>query len=394
MDGQQASSLISNIVAIVLLLGVLVTVGWIVFRSVKSQSDLGENFVQYFQQQELFWLAIIIFLLMIGEAGFVATFHPQNELDYIPFGPRFIGHLGINLAGYVATINAPKKWYEFFYMIPPLFGGEKARLAHKDKLKNLDVNSIKIIMLLVYAIVSTIISFSLPIINVIILANGLDQMEQFKLMIRDIFYSMEDYYAMLPREYLVSATKLSPDVEFAGRGYSPFQDMRYPLQIVIAMVFIHYPIALMKGIAGIMNKAVHIFHQSLRGTTPSNRSNSGRSDAEAQETITLLKGAKKLLKFYGYTGGALDKKIEDVNSKIGSLPASAQAALSSNLAIAVAKLDRLMGNSFQGTTKKAAKADIKSFFGRASRTGAGFGMTLSNSLIDGDDDSDDDDDDV
>ncbi len=358
-------------------------VGFIVWRSVKSKSDLGENFVNYFQGQELFWLAIVVFILMIGEAGFVATFHPKDELDYIPFGPRFIGHLGINLAGYIATINAPKKWYELFAILPPIFGSTEAKKAHAAKIKAAGINTTKVVMLLIYAVFSTGISLSLPVINIIILANGLEQMEQFRLFVQDIFRPMADYYAQLPREYLGASSRLPLDLEYAGRNYSPFEDMRYPLQIVIAMVFVHYPLAFMKGMAGMLVKSKSVMFRDQK------EKEEKKPKGEDKDDIVLMSGVKKLLKFYGYSGGELSTKIDQINTKLATMAPSLQATLSSNCAAMVDKLTKAQNKGMDSTKILQYKNDIKSFFGRPTSSGTGFGITLSpGMLVDDDDDQD------
>jgi hypothetical protein len=370
------------------LLGIFVTVGFIVARSIKSKSDLGENFVHYFQHQELFWLAVVVFILMIGEAGFVATFHPQDKIDYIPFGPRFIGHLGINLAGYIATINAPKKWYELFAILPPI--GSKDRAKHLQKMKDANITVTKIVMLLIYAVFSTAISISLPAINVVILANGLEQMTQVTLFVQDWFQPMEDYYAALPREYLGINSKLPEGIEYAGANYSPFQDMRYALQIVIAMVGVHYPLAFMKGMAGMMNTGSHtvIFRPQPKEEKKEEKKD---KDQESEDVTTLLKGARTLLKFFGYSGTALQSKIDEVNSKLKSMNPTIQATLSSNLAQMTRKLKKHQEENFANQSQKQVKIDIKAFFSRPTKQGTGLGITLSQAMIDGSEDEDEDD---
>ncbi len=355
-------------------------VGFIVWRSVKSKTDLGENFVNYFQSQELFWLAVVVFILMIGEAGFVATFHPQDILDYIPFGPRFIGHLGINLAGYIATINAPKKWYELFAMLPPIFGSVDAKKAHAAKIKSANITTTKVVMLLIYAVFSTAISLSLPVINIIILANGLEQMEQFRLFIQDIFRPMEEYYAQLPREYLGNSSKLPVDIEYVGRNYSPFEDMRYPLQIVIAMVFVHYPLAFMKGMAGMLVKSSTVMFRPQEEKKDKKKDNKDK-DAADDEDVALMKGVKDLLKFYGYSGTGLSAKVDQINTKLAAMSASMQATLSSNTAAMVDKLHKAQSKGMSKAQIIEFKTDIKRFFARSTNGGTGFGLTLSEDMI-------------
>jgi hypothetical protein len=322
---------------------------------------------------------------MIGEAGFVATFHPTDKLDYIPFGPRFIGHLGINLTGYIATINAPKKWYEFFNLLPPL--QRDALEVYKRKLKAANFTTGKLVGLFIYAALSTAISISLPVLNIIILANGLEQMVQFELFMMDLFKPMEQYYAALPIEMLGPNTKVNETVEYVGAAYSPFNDMRYPLQIVIAMVFVHYPLAFMKGIAGTIMRggSSKLFHNDNGGP----KKEDPKKEEKEELDPDIFTNIRKLLQFYGYTGTALNSKVTEANGKLKALESGLQATLAINLATVAKKVQKAKENGFINTSKTNVKRDIKIFFGQRHTTGHGFGITLSESMIEDGEEEDD-----
>jgi len=381
------SELNANMIGLIMLVGFLISVAYMVSRAVKAQQDLGRGFIKHFVHQEMFWLAMSVFLLMLGEAAFVATFHPPDLQDHIPAAPRFIGHFGINFVGYILVINAPKKWMELIEVIPPFGFGEKgtsARKKHFAKLRKDGVTAGRVVLVILYAVMATIISIMLPAINVYILASGLEQSVQLDMMIRDMFGSLN--YQDIPREVL-RQSKLSESIQYLPKDYSPYNDMRYPLQIVIAMAGVHYPLALLKGLASsAMGASSHILDTNM--DKPETKGDKNKSSNGEKESRPAQKHLGKLLSFYGYSGSKLEDKVEECMEGFGDVPERKATTFTNKLLQLSKKIDEFentkddIGYSKATKKERTLKEDVRRILRGSPSSGEGLGVTLSRSFLD------------
>jgi len=370
----------SNIIISVVMTVIFASVGIMIFRSTKSKTDVGMGFLGYLTKQELFLLTIIVLVLITGEAGLVASFHPEDIDEHIPEMARFISHWGINLAGFIATVNVPKKIAELIFLIPNPFVRDPAIIAARRKDKD---RAKKITLLLFYTVLSLGISIFLPAVNVYMLASGVGQVQQLEFLWSEWFTNidMASVYANTPVSYL-KATHINDGREFLGEYYSPFKDFKYPLLLVFVAAFTHYAIALLEGVAAaIAYYGTFTLVNPPAASRTSSSSSSGSSSSSApnpdRDPIAMV------LEFFGYEGVKLSDKIAEALDKLDGIRNDAHKA---NIGAKIAALydsvqdlqDRqgTMTRTEYAREARRLRADLKKTFRSSHNSGVGLGITL------------------
>jgi hypothetical protein len=372
----------SNIIISVVMIVIFAVIGVVIHRSTKSKTDVGMGFLGYLVKQELFLLTLIVLVLITGEAGLVASFHPADLDERIPEMARFISHWGINLAGFIATVNVPKKIAELIFLIPNPLTRDPAIIAARRKDKD---RSKKIILLLFYSLLSLGISLFLPAVNVYMLASGVGQVQQLEFLWSEWFSNidMAQVYANTPVSYL-QATHINDGREFLGEYYSPFKDFKYPLLLVFVAAFTHYAIAMLEGVASAI--AYYGTFTLLNAPAParSSGSSSGSSSSSSapnpdRDPIALV------LEFYGYEGVKLTDKIAESLEKLDSIRNDAHKAnIGAKIAALYDKVEDIQTRQPTMTraewTREARRlrSTIRDTFRSPHTSGAGLGITLSN----------------
>lgn len=364
---------ISNLLAGGVILIVLVLLFLFLKNAIKKEEDLGVSFIRHFVQQEFFWLNFAIGFLMLGEAAFVAAFHPEDEMP-ISEVARFIAHFGVAFVGFITTINAPKKLAELFYVLPPLYASSEAKKKRKVELRMAGVTLGKIISMAIHALLNVVISIGLPVANLLILSSGLNQFGQFYLFILDIYSNMSSYYETTLVKDVLEVTNLPPDQLYLGANYSPYLDMKYPLQISLIMVGLHYLLALSEGIA-----VMAITGQKLNIILPKKENSSTRKSTykKGKEILKDIDDPlKDILSFYGLSEDEIEDKIDQVMSKLADVTEdTARIILGNKLSAIAHKVSEIKDTS--GEEARSLRREIRSFFRDKHTTGAGFGVSLS-----------------
>lgn len=393
------NDIITGIIIFAAIVGLIVMVS----RAIKANVDLGIAFNKHFVEQEIFWLVMSVFLLMIGESALVSNFHPEGIKNYIPMPVRFIGHFSINFIGYLTTINAPKKGVVFFSFITPLMAKKDKRIQHLSELKLKGVTLWTIVMTGIYFFTSLCISMTMPVINLIILSTGVDQYEQLVLWANNTFswlpFLQHIDYTRVPTELLVYTQTLNGYTgDYLPKNYSPFLDMVYPLKLVMIMVGVHYPLAFMKGLLTVMKDQGKLFN-IMTGTSAASSGSSGTPKPTGgtpppatgtppagpglPKEYKGLTPLEKILYFWGYEDATKrDSKTTSINTRIGTLSTAIQTQLANKMYDFVKGIESFYSDPEKDQAVLNSKADalqedIKSFFAGSSATGAGIGMPLS-----------------
>lgn len=329
---------------------VMFVLGYVVYRSTKSTADFGKSAVIYFVSQNTFWLFVITFVMMIAEAGLSATFHPEGEKNVLPFGIRFVSHLGFAMTGWIMLINTGPRIIELISFVE----------NEKDKKKGRAFGgtlSLKIF----YVIITFVAGIFIPLTNLYIVALGLEEEVQFKFFVQDyiLFQDLSSFYPRVPIANM--ETKTVTTNGYLPPDYNPFSDMSYPLQLMIITFIIQTVLGIIKGV-DISAMYREMYHTFVKGTKekevdqPVNKQvDKPKDNKKAQKIDSLLEYV--LINVLLYNRDEIEPYISRGVSNFNILSAENKTKLVASLAALMQKHQNLSSDESTQASLEALKSE-------------------------------------
>jgi hypothetical protein len=374
------SMVVGILVLVLLVLGIIV-----IWKSFKNKTDLGVPFLMYLSDQNLFILTFLCLFLAMGTTMIISGFHPEGVQNNVPPAARTIGHLGVELVSYIFLILAPKE-FSRAWSLTNLFGLlkyakykpaiESAKI-HGEFLRKNNITFSGIAMSWFLACLTLVVGMTFPILNIYIMAWGLDQSIQVNLFFESwIVEDAGEFFSTVRREYL-TYSYVDPNVEFLPRNYSPFKDMFYPLQLLFFNTAALQCVTLIKGMK-IMSLGLY---------APSSVKFQEEKKEEKKETdkrSKTINSISLILQGVGFkkASRSYEKYFSKIKAELESIVSDDEKAAQKIMGKVGAVYGALQQMKKSGVYIKdhddylAWQEDVQNLFQRSPKTGDGFGITV------------------
>jgi hypothetical protein len=356
---------------------VMFVLGYVVYRSTKSTADFGKSAVIYFVSQNTFWLFVITFVMMIAEAGLSATFHPEGEKNVLPFGIRFVSHLGFAMTGWIMLINTGPRIIELISFVE----------NEKDKKKGRAFGG-TLFLKIFYVVVTFVAGIFIPLTNLYIVALGLEEEIQFKFFVQDyiLFQDLSSFYPRVPIANM--ETKMTSENGYLPPDYNPFSDMSYPLQLMIITFIIQTVLGIIKGV-DISSMYREMYHTFVKGKPEDKKKDTKDSKENTESKESKPSEEKKngpridylveyaLISILHYSRDELENYVARALSNFNSLSAESKTKILASLAALMTKHQGLMSDPEANKVHlESAKAEALRYLNNPISSG-GLNLTLS-----------------
>lgn len=341
MDNQDVQTVVNSYSMIIILsLAMVIALIWWASATMKKHPEMtfGDMMNAMLIKQKLSIFIISVILLNISEAIMAASITPLGETPINPLA-RLLSHSMVALVSILCGLKMPTSFKEIF-------------------------NSEKRIAVSVFIFILTVVgTFTLPYINVYLIASGLKQMQLLNLYTLSLnpLNNMPAYYQSigLPAQF------------------SPLGAMQYPMVVSVAIYYVHVFLVVLDG--------AYIIHNKPKPKTIEVKDGKKSDTDKKPESEKSQDPIRKLINRYSNNNLAqdvVDSKIKQAHAIHDGLNAVNKSKLSSNIASMMNKVEQFDRDSsnLSSDEKKEAKLklrkEIRDFFAQSTKDGAGFGITL------------------
>ncbi len=354
---------------------------YLIHRSIMEKLDQGDKIVIYFMTQVHLLLFLVTIVLTAGAAFMSASFHPPGERNDIPIPVRIMLHFAIEFVGWLMTIQAGPKVMDFIMHIvnrKTIVSSGFSAPASTTTIKSKELNrkwAMDLVFLFVGLIFTIALGFGLPILNLFIVALGMEMHTQFVWFLQDIFMDLSSFYVQVPVSAII--TDVSPSVNggFLPPDYNPLLELGYVMHMMIMVTVLNEGIAIYKSFT--LGKIYMTL--KLSNETP-NTSNNQNTAADQKNFKELLRNV--LENVFEITDanklkGLTNKAVEAFNNS--SMNTAARTQITTTLSVAKEKYNSEIlqaDGSLDNTKLETLKKDTARLLNKAPSSG-GLGLNLS-----------------